>query len=94
MRPERLDVFLEPHLGDRWVCRRSGAITLPYAELILHTADRIPYVIPEVALLFKAKASRDKDEADFRRVLLALEPSRRSPVVRVVVPNTPGPSMA
>jgi aminoglycoside-2''-adenylyltransferase len=74
----RLDVFREPHCGDRWVCRRSTSITLPYDELILHTAEGIPYAIPEVALLFKAKRLRQKDEADFRCVLPAMDRSRRS----------------
>ncbi|MFX0576311.1 hypothetical protein [Nocardia nepalensis] len=74
----RLDVFRERHVGDRWVCRRDPSITLPYEELILRTGDGIPYSIPEVALLFKAKARRDKDEADFRRVLPAMDRSQRS----------------
>jgi aminoglycoside-2''-adenylyltransferase len=74
----RLDVFREPHIADQWVCRRYGSITLPYDELILRTADGIPYVIPEVALLFKAKGLREKDDADFRCVLPALDRSRRA----------------
>ncbi len=73
----RVDVFREPHVGDRWVCRRDESITLPYDELILYTRDAIPYAIPEVALLFKAKALRDKDEADFQRVLPLMDRSRR-----------------
>ena len=74
----RVDVFREPHVGDRWVCRRDESITLRYDELILHTRDAIAYAIPEVALLFKAKALRDKDEADFQRVLPLMDRSRRS----------------
>ena len=35
------------------------------------TDDGIPYVIPEVVLLFKAKARRAKDEADFQHALPA-----------------------
>ncbi|MFC8528874.1 hypothetical protein [Nocardia sp. NPDC057227] len=73
-----LDVFREPHDGDRWVCRRDGSITLPYDELILRTVDGIPYVIPEVVLLFKAKSRRAKDEADFLRALPALNEARRT----------------
>jgi hypothetical protein len=74
----RVDVFREPHVGDRWVCRRDVSITLPYRELILHTRDGIPYVTPEVALLFKAKHLRDKDQADFQRVLPTMDQKRRS----------------
>lgn len=74
----RLDVFREPHTQDRWVCRRDREITLGYHELINRTADGVPYVIPEVALLFKAKHRRDKDEADFSRVLPHLDATARS----------------
>ena len=73
----RLDVFREPHTDDRWVCRRDPSITLDYAELILRTPAGVPYLIPEVALLFKAKHTRDKDEADFARVLPELSSLRR-----------------
>jgi hypothetical protein len=74
----RLDVFREPHRGDRWVCRRDISITMPHNELILHTADGIPYLIPEVVLLFKAKAQRAKDETDFHQTLPMMNHSQRS----------------
>ena len=74
----RIDVFREPSAGGEWVCRRDGRLRLPYAELIEHTADGIPYVRPEVALLFKAKAAREKDEADLDDALALLPPSRRT----------------
>ncbi|MGW6701004.1 nucleotidyltransferase domain-containing protein [Nocardia sp. NPDC055049] len=64
-----LDVFREPHDGDTWICRRDPTITLSYTELIRTTANGIPYLVPEVVLLFKAKANRPKDHADFLRVL-------------------------
>jgi hypothetical protein len=74
----RLDVFREPTIAGRWVCRRDTSITLPYDELILRSEDGIPYVIPEVALLFKAKHLRQKDQTDFRNVLPAMDLTRRA----------------
>ncbi|APE34049.1 hypothetical protein BOX37_08740 [Nocardia mangyaensis] len=71
-----LDVFREPHDGDTWICRRDPSITLPYSQLILTSSARIPYLIPEVVLLFKAKAHRPKDDTDFHRVLPLLPPTR------------------
>jgi hypothetical protein len=65
----RLDVMREPHEGNVWIARRDDRIRLPYAELIRWTPDGIPYGAPEVVLLFKAKATRPKDEADFAAVL-------------------------
>ncbi|MFD3707149.1 nucleotidyltransferase domain-containing protein [Nocardia sp. NPDC058658] len=73
-----LDAFREPHDGDTWICRRDPTITLPYTELIRTTANGIPYVIPEVVLLFKAKANRPKDTSDFHRVLPLLPEHRRA----------------
>ena len=74
----RIDVFREPSDGGRWICRRDGEIRLPYTQLIERTVDGIPYVRPEVVLLFKAKAARPKDETDLTDVLPLLAPSRRA----------------
>jgi hypothetical protein len=87
----RLDVFREPSAaGDTWICRRDERIRLRYGELIEHTADGIPYARPEVALLFKAKAARPKDDGDLTAVLPALGPERRrwlSEALRLVHPG-------
>jgi len=64
----RLDVFREPHDGDIWICRRDPAIRRPYRDVVAQTAEGLPYVVPEIVLLFKAKAARPKDELDFERV--------------------------
>jgi hypothetical protein len=74
----RIDVFREPSRDGRWVCRRDDRITLAYDDLVEHTRDGIPYVRPEVALLFKAKAVRAKDEADLEVCLPRLAPARRA----------------
>jgi hypothetical protein len=73
----RFDVFREPTGGDTWMFRRDAAIRLPYHRLIARTADGIPYLRPEVALLFKAKSPRQKDEDDFARVRPLLDPRQR-----------------
>jgi hypothetical protein len=62
----RLDVFREPHDGDTWICRRDETIRLPYSQIVRRTADGVPYLSPEVVLLFKAKhATEAKNDADF-----------------------------
>ncbi len=72
----RLDVFREPHDGGTWICRRDERIRLPYAAVIEHTAAGVPYMAPEIVLLFKAKHARDKDHADLRGVLPLLDTPR------------------
>jgi hypothetical protein len=65
----RVDVMREPHDGELWIARRDARIRLPYAELTQRTEAGIPFCVPEVELLFKARATRPKDEGDFAAVL-------------------------
>ncbi|MGW1613868.1 nucleotidyltransferase domain-containing protein [Streptomyces sp. NPDC002285] len=71
------DVFREPHDGGTWICRRDERLRLPYDAVIERTAEGIPYLVPELVLLFKAKASRPKDQADFDGALPLLSQARR-----------------
>lgn len=73
-----LDVFREPHEGGTWICRRDERLRLPYDAIIERTADGIPYLVPELVLLFKAKAIRPKDQADFEGALPLLDSPRRN----------------
>jgi hypothetical protein len=68
-----LDVFRDPHEGDVWVCRRDARIRMPYNELIRFSDSGIPYMSPEVALLFKAKRQHEKDQFDFEGTLPLLD---------------------
>jgi hypothetical protein len=75
--PWRVDVMREPWDGDTWICHRDARIRLPAASVISHTPDGVPYLAPEVVLLFKAKVVRSKDESDFAMVLPHLGDDRR-----------------
>lgn len=63
-----LDVFRDPHEGDTWCCRRRLSIRRAYDDVVLVTDDGIPYMAPEIVLLFKAKPNRPKDRADLAAV--------------------------
>lgn len=86
----RIDLFREPFADGEWVSRRNASIRLPYDELIEHTADGIPYARPEVALLFKAKQARPKDEADLAAVLPRLSAERRQLLAEWILLVHPG----
>lgn len=72
-----LDVFREPHDGDTWICRRDERIRLPYSRIIAHTQDGIPYLVPELVLLFKAKHARRKDRSDFDAIVPHMSAAQR-----------------
>lgn len=75
--PWVFDLQIADTAGDEWLFRRNHAITHPLHSLVLHTADGIPYLTPEVQLLYKAKNLRPKDADDFSRALPLLSPTQR-----------------
>ncbi|WP_405448829.1 nucleotidyltransferase domain-containing protein [Paenibacillus sp. HJGM_3] len=60
--------------GDCWTYKRDKSIRRPLADIILQTADGIPYLRPEIQLLHKAGGSkvREKDYKDFQTMLPSL----------------------
>lgn len=88
----RMDVFREPGDAETWVYRRTGELSAPRAWATGRTAAGIPYLAPQIVLLFKAKATREKDEADFAKVAPTLSPEARDWLaagLRVIQPGHP-----
>jgi hypothetical protein len=79
-----LDVFREPHDGATWICRRDETIRLAYGKIIRRTPDGIPYLAPELVLLFKAKHARPKDEADFEGTVPHMTPAQRTTLANLL----------
>jgi hypothetical protein len=50
-----LDVTLAEGDSEAWVYRRDPRIRVPWPQAVLSTADGVPYLAPELQLLFKSK---------------------------------------
>lgn len=63
------EILIEDRDGEDWVYRRSPAIRRPPASVFLPPAQAGgPWIVaPEVQLLYKSKAPREKDLWDFRQ---------------------------
>jgi hypothetical protein len=85
-----LDVFREPHDGSTWICRHDETIQLPYSDIIHHSPDGIPYLAPELVLLFKAKRARTKDQADFHGTIPHMTPTQRRTLAELLTHAYPG----
>jgi len=85
-----LDVFREPHDGDTWICRHDETIRLPYSDIIHRTRDGIPYLAPELVLLFKAKHARPKDQGDFAATVPLMTPAQRETLAELITRAHPG----
>jgi hypothetical protein len=85
-----VDVFREPHDGDIWICRRDERIRFPYRQIIHHSSDGVPYLAPELVLLFKAKHARPKDQADFDGAIPHMTPAQRQTLAELLARAQPG----
>lgn len=57
---------------DVWVYRRDRSVTRPWPEGVLHTSGGVPYLAPDLQLLFKSKDRRRKDDIDAAQVISGL----------------------
>jgi hypothetical protein len=72
-----LELMLDEAHGDAWVFRRLPTIRMPLANVIRRTPEAIPYLTPEIQLLYKARHPRAKDQDDFERALQRLGSDER-----------------
>jgi hypothetical protein len=71
-----------------WVFRRDARIRRPLAGAFVQ--DRVPYLAPEIVLLYKAKAPSAKDDADFRTMRPHLQSDQRSWLRHALDVTAPG----
>lgn len=75
--PWAIQIMLCEVEGSDWVYRRDARIRRPLAEVIRLNTGGLPFVAPEIQLLFKSKGMRAKDESDFSLALPRLDASSR-----------------
>lgn len=92
LRPETHDIWCRPSettpwaiqlmiadtSSDRWLFRRDPEITRPLSSIGRATSEGIPYLSPDIQLLYKAKGKRPKDDQDFLQALPHLDQASRS----------------
>lgn len=75
--PWRFQFMLDEAEGDDWVSRRDPRIRRPVTAIGRVNADGIPYLAPEIQLMYKAAGRRPKDEQDFAAMAPRLLPEER-----------------
>lgn len=75
--PPRLEVLLNETEGDEWVYRRDARVRMPLSRLGLRSRAGVRFLCPEVVLLYKSKAPRERDERDFALVVRRLDAERK-----------------
>jgi Aminoglycoside-2''-adenylyltransferase len=80
----RLDVMAEPGDAVTWVFRRDPVVRAPRSAMVGVTEDEIPYLRPHGTLLFKAKRTSEKDDADFAVALPSMSEAERGWLARTL----------
>ena len=62
---EKIEILLNESDSECWLYRRDSRIKRELGKAILTTNHGIPFLSPEIALLYKSKNPRPKDEMDF-----------------------------
>jgi hypothetical protein len=88
--PWRLEVLVDNQDRDQWVYRRNPAVRLPLGRLGRRTAAGVPYLRPEVVLLYKAKGPQAHDEHHARVAIPRLSRSGRAWLAAAIAADMPG----
>lgn len=73
----KIEIVLLDVLENEWMFRRVPAVTLDLERVGRRTAADIPYLTPELALLFKAEVMRRRDQVDFEAAVPLMDESSR-----------------
>jgi hypothetical protein len=73
-----LELMLDESVGDRWLFRRQPLIQQSLSIAVRHNSEGIPYLAPEIQLLYKARSVRAQDQADFDHLAPRLSPEARA----------------
>lgn len=74
---EHIEILLNESNNNEWVYRRDLRICKPLNTIYSYNKLGIPYLNPEIVLLFKAKNTREKDNQDFDFVINQLDDKKR-----------------
>jgi hypothetical protein len=85
--PWVLDITIGEGSAENWIYRRDRSVQVPWDVAVLRTADGVPYLAPELQLLFKSKRLRPKDDVDAAEVIPSLDARQRGFVASVLAPG-------
>ena len=83
--PWVLDVTVGEGDDAEWIYRRDERVRAPWPEAVLRSSAGVPYLAPELQLLFKSTDIRAKDDLDARMVIPRLE-EHRATRLRTLLP--------
>jgi hypothetical protein len=75
--PWEYDLVLNPDREGRWIFRRDPSLDFALDDITWIAPDGLRYITPEMALAYKARLNRPKDQEDLAVTLPLLSATRR-----------------
>jgi len=85
-----LEILVEDSDGLDWIFRRDRSIRRPAKDIVARTASGLPYIRPEIQLLYKSKNNRPRDDLDFSAAWPSLSSGAQSWLVEHLRLMNPG----
>ena len=73
----QFEILMNETDGKNWIYRRNPKVTLPLPQAIF-ARDGIPFLAPEIVLLFKSKHGRIKDQEDYAAIFPQMTEKQRN----------------
>ena len=87
-----LELMLDESVDDVWVYRRNSSIRRALSTVIRRDASGLPYLAPEVQLLYKSRHVRPRDHDDFELIAPVLDAGSRDWLMAALERCDPGHS--
>lgn len=87
--PWLCEFLLNEHAGTDWVFRQNPVVQMPLSDIGIVTSDRLPILVPEIVLLYKAHEGTAKDEVDFGAALPRLTCPAKAWLLRALDESEP-----
>jgi hypothetical protein len=72
-----IELLLDEADDETWVYRREPRIRRPISTAVRQSPEGLPYLAPEIQLLYKSNAPRERDKLDFSQTWPLLAPEAR-----------------
>jgi hypothetical protein len=66
--PWTIELLLDEADGETWVYRREPRVRRPMSTVVRRSSEGLPYLAPEIQLLYKSKRPRERDDRDFAQI--------------------------
>jgi hypothetical protein len=85
-----LELMLDHSIDDSWVYRREPSVRRAFSTIICVSLSGLPYLAPEVQLLYKSRWLRPRDQSDFEMIASCLDASARDWLLAALERCEPG----